>query len=138
MLLRLHHILGLGPINKCNNTKVLKTYTFAGTPKCQFMHKCKNWAKAPSPRPLLPFTSASKLAMEVRIPPKYLKLPTYSTWPLLMVAVAGSHESPLPINMTLVFAALILMANRSATVSMHCNISTRFSGLVENKTMSST
>jgi hypothetical protein len=74
--------------------------------------------------------------MKVRIPPKYLKLPTYSIWPPLMVTVAGSLESPLPTNVTLVFVALILMANCSTMVSIHCNISTRFFGLVENKTMS--
>ncbi len=50
-----------------------------------------------------------------------------------MVMVVGGYESPLPTDMTLVFAALILMANRSAIISMHCSISTRFSGLVENK-----
>jgi hypothetical protein len=54
-----------------------------------------------------------------------------------MVMVAGSYESPLPTNMTMVFVALILMVNRSVAVSMHCNISTKFFGLVENKTMSS-
>jgi hypothetical protein len=68
--------------------------------------------------------------------PKYLKLPTYSTWPPLMVTMADSRESPLPTNMTLIFAALILMANCYAVVSMHYNINTRFSGLVENKTIS--
>ncbi len=49
--------------------------------------------------------------------------------------MAGSHESPLPTDMTLVFAPLILMANRSIAVSMHCSINTKFSELVENKTM---
>lgn len=53
-----------------------------------------------------------------------------------MVTVANSCESLLPTDMTLVFVALIFMANRSTMVSMHCNISTRFFGLVENKTMS--
>jgi hypothetical protein len=50
-----------------------------------------------------------------------------------MVMVVGGYESPLPTDMTLVFVALILMANRSAIISMHCNINTRFFGLVENK-----
>jgi uncharacterized membrane protein YhhN len=52
-----------------------------------------------------------------------------------MVMMAGSRESPLPIDVTLVFAALIFMANRFVAVSMHYSTSTRFSRLVENKTM---
>jgi hypothetical protein len=55
-----------------------------------------------------------------------------------MVMVAGSRESPLPTDMTLVFTALILMANRSAVVSMHYSINTKFFELVENKTISFT
>jgi len=51
--------------------------------------------------------------------------------------MVDSRESPLPTKMTLVFAALILMANRFAAISMHCSINTKFCGLVENKTMSS-
>jgi hypothetical protein len=53
-----------------------------------------------------------------------------------MVTMADSRESPLPTKMTLVFATLILMANRFVAVSMHCSINTKFFGLVENKTMS--
>jgi hypothetical protein len=54
-----------------------------------------------------------------------------------MVMMADSRESPLPTKMTLVFAALIFMANHFLAVSMHCSITTKFFELVENKTMSS-
>jgi hypothetical protein len=54
-----------------------------------------------------------------------------------MATLAGSRNSPLPTDITLVFAALTLVANRSATTSMHYNINTKLPGSAEKSTMSS-
>ncbi len=137
LLLRLRHVPSLGTIHKCDTTKVLNTCTLAPNPKCLFHHTAENWAKAPSPQPLWAFTSAVKLSFEVKIPPKYLKLSTLSTSPPLMATTAGSRDSPLPTDITLVFAMLTLRANGSVAASMHCNISTKLPGSAEKNTMSS-
>jgi len=53
-----------------------------------------------------------------------------------MAMTVGSRDSPLPTDITLVFAVLTLKANRSATASMHYSISTKLPGSTEKNTMS--